>query len=143
MRHYPQHTDSHPCNRPPSWGARGNMGFPYKPHLGEGSNTLYTPYTLYITLTRDKVKLGAPKGKTVKGRHPLLDSDSTRQPDRAHARTQERNEAKQLSDWTHPQPPIYMFCFASCHMSIPICVCLESTQADECVSTNTALAITQ
>ena len=60
------------------------------------SYTLYTLYTLYITHTREKGKPGAPKRKREssahkrdegKRWHPLLRSNSTKQPDRTHAHT--------------------------------------------------------
>ena len=41
----------------------------------------------------------SPRGK---GRSSLLDSNSTRQPDRAHARTHGRNETKRFPNWTRP-----------------------------------------
>ena len=33
IKHHPQHTDSHPCTRPPSWGTR--MGAEAAPLRGE------------------------------------------------------------------------------------------------------------
>ena len=53
---------------------------------------------------RKKEKLAKVKGEMKKRRQPLLGSNSTMQPDRAHARTK-RNEAIFRLD--SPQPPTF------------------------------------
>ncbi len=80
--------------------------------------TLYTLYTLDIIHTREKGKLPPAKGKRKKakrmkgkGRQPLLRSNSTRQPDRAYART---NETKRFPGWARTHPPtsdIYIYTY--------------------------------
>ena len=39
----PQHTDSHPCTRPPSWGTGGNLGDTRGRTRGEGSFEALAP----------------------------------------------------------------------------------------------------
>ena len=53
----------------------------------------------------EKRKLPKPKGKRERGRRPHLKSNSTRQPDRAYARTNERNET--ISQLSTPQTPMF------------------------------------
>ena len=57
---------------------------------------------------REKVKLARPKREKRKGRQPLLRSNSTRQPGRAHARTHERNGKERFPVGLTPQPPMHI-----------------------------------
>ena len=56
--------------------------------------------TLYITLIREKGKLGAHKRKNGKGRHTHLGSNSTSAA-RPRERTHERIETKRCFGWAH------------------------------------------
>ena len=89
-----------------SWigGLGSGGGVPFKHFL----HFIHKLYTLYTSPTQAKKESPARQEEKGKGRRHDLGSNSTRQPDRAHACRHERNEMKRFPGWTHHQPPILL-----------------------------------